>query len=67
MGLRQAYEMVIKHQLELMIDEKGWDIPEDKLEKIAKEMADDSQYLESLLDFTEDHLDSFSSNYWEEV
>ncbi|OOR23187.1 hypothetical protein [Bacillus wiedmannii] len=65
MGLRQAYEMVIKHQLELMVEEKGWDIPRDKFDVIAETMANDPQFTDQLLNFTDDHFETFGDNYWE--
>ncbi|PFV35709.1 hypothetical protein [Bacillus thuringiensis] len=65
MGLRQAYEMVIKHQLELLVDEKGWKIPRDKFDGIAVAMANDPQFTDQLLNFTDDHLETFADNYWD--
>lgn len=66
MGLRQAYEMVIKHQLELLVDEKGWEIPREKFDEITKNMANDPQFTGSLLDFADDHLETFAENYWKQ-
>ncbi|MEH6933707.1 hypothetical protein BWGOE4_17510 [Bacillus mycoides] len=50
--------MVIKHQLELLVDEKGWDIPRGKFDVIAEAMANDPQ-------FTDDHFETFADNYWD--
>ncbi|MGZ9653623.1 hypothetical protein [Bacillus cereus] len=64
MGLRQAYEMVIRHQLELLVEEKGWDFSETSLEEVAEAMANDPQFTDQLLDFTDEHLETFGDNYW---
>ncbi|PGT89800.1 hypothetical protein [Bacillus thuringiensis] len=66
MGLRQAYETVIKHQLELLVDEKGWKIPREKFDEIAKTMADDPTFTDDLLNFADGHLETFAENYWKE-
>lgn len=63
MGLRQAYEMVIKHQLELLVEEKGWDISRDKFDVIAESMANDPQFTDHLLNFTDEHFEIFADNY----
>ncbi|QWI52541.1 hypothetical protein [Bacillus mycoides] len=63
MGLRQAYEMVIRHQLELLVDEKGWEISEGRFDEIAEAMANDPQFTDQLLDFTDEHLETFGDNY----
>lgn len=62
--LRKAYEMVIRHQLEMLVGEKGWDIPQDKFDEIAATMADDYQFTKELLEFTDEHLETFAPNYW---
>ncbi|PER25394.1 hypothetical protein [Bacillus cereus] len=64
MGLRQAYEMVIRHQLELLVEEKGWEISEARFDDIAEAMASDPQFTDQLLDFTDEHLETFGDNYW---
>lgn len=64
MGLRQAYEMVIRHQLELLVEEKGWEISEARFDEIAEVMANDPQFTDQLLDFTDEHLETFGENYW---
>ncbi|WP_305928096.1 hypothetical protein [Bacillus mycoides] len=64
MGLRQAYEMVIRHQLELLVEEKGWEISEARFDDIAEAMANDPQLTAQLLDFTDEHLETFGDNYW---
>ncbi|PGR97573.1 hypothetical protein [Bacillus thuringiensis] len=64
MGLRQAYEMVIRHQLELLVEEKRWEISEARFDDIAEAMANDPQFTDQLLDFTDEHLETFGDNYW---
>ncbi|WP_144502703.1 hypothetical protein [Bacillus thuringiensis] len=64
MGLRQAYEMVIRHQLELLVEEKGWEISEARFDDIAEAMANDPQFTDQLLDLTDEHLETFGDNYW---
>ncbi|PGC57604.1 hypothetical protein [Bacillus wiedmannii] len=64
MGLRQAYEMVIRHQLELLVEEKGWEISEARFDDIAEAMANDPQFTDQLLNFTDEHLETFGDNYW---
>lgn len=64
MRLRQAYGMVIRHQLELLVEEKGWEISEARFDDIAEAMANDPQFTEQLLDFTDEHLETFGDNYW---
>ncbi|EOQ15383.1 hypothetical protein KQ3_05852 [Bacillus cereus B5-2] len=64
MGLRQAYEMVIRHQLELLVEEKGWEIPESLFDDTAEAIANDPQFTDQLLNFTDEHLETFGDNYW---
>ncbi|PER55792.1 hypothetical protein CN495_08560 [Bacillus thuringiensis] len=64
MGLRQAYERVIKHQLELLVEEKGWEIPIEKFDEISQAMASDPQFTDDLLRFADEHLETFGGNYW---
>jgi hypothetical protein len=61
MGLREAYKMVIKHQLELLEEEGEWNF--DNKEELAEQLHEEIVLLEHIQDTVEDHLETFGENY----
>ncbi|OFD46050.1 hypothetical protein BWGOE3_10830 [Bacillus mycoides] len=41
------------------------DIPRGKFDVIAEAMANDLQFIDNLLNFTDDHFETFADNYWD--
>lgn len=63
MGLRQAYEMVIRHQLEMLEDEGTWQFADGQIDKLVNELSNDAAFLDSINEMTSEHLECFGENY----
>lgn len=57
MSLREAYELVIAHELVQL----GFD--EDQVGELVKQLSSNQQFHEDLTDAINDHIDDFGSNY----
>jgi hypothetical protein len=61
MGLREAYKMVIKHQLEQLEEEREWKF--DNKDELAETLHNEFNFLEDLQGSVEEHLETFGENY----
>lgn len=63
MKLRDYYEVIMKNELEILVEEKGIRIPENKIESLAKELADEYKLLEKINEVVEEYLEDFGENH----
>lgn len=63
MSLRQAYEMVIMHQLELLEETGRWGFADGHKEEIVKALSDEPDFHEDVTEAIEEHLETFGENY----
>ncbi|MGG3987324.1 hypothetical protein [Bacillus smithii] len=63
MSLRKAYELVIRNELDIMVEERGMNIPSERLDSLAVEMADNYDFLQSISDTVENYLEDFGDNH----
>lgn len=61
MSTREAYETVIKSELEELANERGWDFGH--IGDIVDQISGDSTFHNQLTDFFEEHLEIFGENY----
>ncbi|MEK5175107.1 hypothetical protein NST63_18070 [Heyndrickxia sp. FSL W8-0496] len=63
MSLREAYKMVIKHQLVMLEEEGRWSFGTNEIEELAEQLHDNEDFIDDLKDSIEEHLEDFGENY----
>lgn len=63
MGARQAFQIFIRHQLEVMKDDGKINLTAEELEKFANGVENDFTFYEQLADFLEEYINDFGENY----
>jgi hypothetical protein len=69
MGDREAMKATLRFLFELLAEEKDIKFSKEKVEEAIESMHDDDIFLHELIDFLENHLETFGENYgldWEE-
>ncbi|MFE8697962.1 hypothetical protein ACFYKT_16595 [Cytobacillus sp. FJAT-53684] len=62
MELRQAYEMVIENEINIMIEEKGAKIPKRKVKELVKYLSNNYEFLQDISGAIEDSLEDYCEN-----
>jgi hypothetical protein len=60
---RKAVEITVRTLLDVMVDEKGMNIPAERMDSLAVQLADDYEFLTQLEDFMESYLEDYGENY----
>lgn len=63
MSPRKAVEATVRFLLEVMVEEKGMNIPSERTNSLAIELADDHEFLAQLENFIADYLEDYGDNY----
>ncbi|WP_144028231.1 hypothetical protein [Paenibacillus ferrarius] len=63
MDFRTAYKMVIKNELENLIDENRLSLDSEKLEALVNVLHEDEEFLRNLNNKIEEYLVDFGDNY----
>lgn len=63
MSPRKAVEATVRFLLEVMVEEKGMNIPSERMNSLAIELADDHEFLAQLENFIADYLEDYGDNY----
>jgi hypothetical protein len=63
MSPRKAVEITVRTLLDVMVEEKGMNIPAERMDSLAAELADDHEFLTQLENFMESYLEDYGDNY----
>lgn len=63
MSPRKAVEITVRTLLDVMVEEKGMNIPAERMDSLAAELADNHEFLTQLEDFMESYLEDYGDNY----
>jgi hypothetical protein len=63
MSPRKAVEITVRTLLDVMVEEKGMNIPAERMDSLAAELADDHEFLIQLEDLMESYLEDYGDNY----
>ena len=63
MNPRQAMQVMIKLWLDVMVEEKGMNIPDKKRYALAVELSDTQDFLEHMENAVESYLEDFGDNH----
>ena len=60
---RKAVEITVRTLLDCMVEDRGLNIPQDRLDSLAVELADTDDFLTHLEDALESYLEDFGENH----
>jgi hypothetical protein len=63
MDTREAMKVTLKLLFELLEEEKDIKFTENEVKEAIETMHDDNTFFEDLLDFFEEHIETFGENY----
>ena len=63
MNPRKAVEVAIRTWLDVMVEVKGMNIPEERIDSLAVELADTIDFLEHMENAVESYLEDFGENH----
>jgi hypothetical protein len=63
MNPRDAMREVLRNLFEWLEDNKGISFNDEEIENAVETMHDDNTFFEDLLDFFEEHIETFGENY----
>ncbi|QSB48785.1 hypothetical protein [Parageobacillus toebii] len=63
MSPRKAVEATVRFLLDVMVEDRGLNIPFERIESLAFELANDHEFLTQLEDFMESYLEDYGDNY----
>jgi len=60
---RKAVEITVRTLLDAMVEDRGMNIPKDRLDELAFDLANSDEFLDQLENFMESYLEDFGDNY----
>jgi len=60
---RKAVEITVRTLLDAMVEDRGLNIPQDRLDSLAVDLADTDDFLTHLEDALESYLEDFGENH----
>ncbi|WP_374717918.1 hypothetical protein [Neobacillus sp.] len=63
MDPRGVVEGIVRLLLDVMVEEKGLNIPAERMDSLAVQLADDYEFLTQLENFMESYLEDYGDNY----